>query len=283
MTPRTEPTARQARLGVELRRMRERAGMTSREAAELLGVSPMQMSHMEVARIGVGEERLRKLAAQYGCDDAELVDALAAMTGRRGRGWWEDYRGVLSPVLLDLAELEHHALRLRALQVVHIPGLLQTADYVRSLYRDTMPELPPQQVEAIVDFRVRRRQVLDRTNPPRLDVIVHEAALRIKVGDRKVLRDQLRFLLETADRPGATVRVVPFEQDGFTGASFSMLYAEAVVRRLDTVQFDTVHGSIFVDDEEKLAGHRGVLDRVEAAALPPSESRNLIRRIEQQL
>ena len=53
MPPRSNPTARQERLGAELRKMRERAGMTAREAAKRLGVSPMQMSHMEVGRLGV--------------------------------------------------------------------------------------------------------------------------------------------------------------------------------------------------------------------------------------
>ncbi|GGY05029.1 helix-turn-helix domain-containing protein [Streptomyces hiroshimensis] len=283
MPPRTNPTARQVRLGAELKRLRERADITAAAAARAVGVDSSKMSLIESGRSAVSEERLRGLAVHYGVDDAQLVDALAAMAVERRRGWWEAYRGVLPAILLDLAELEHHAARLRALQVVHIPGLLQTEGYVRSLYRNTMPELSEQDLDVIVEFRVRRRQILDRTVPTRLNAIIHEAALRIRVGDSAVSREQLRFILEAADRPGVTVRVVPFERDAFTGASFSMLYAEAAVRRLDTVQFDTVHGSVFVDEEDEVLGYRRVLDSVEDAALSQSESRDIIHHIAKQL
>ncbi|WP_374223284.1 Scr1 family TA system antitoxin-like transcriptional regulator [Streptomyces sp. F63] len=75
------------------------------------------------------------------------------------------------------------------------------------------------------------------------------------------------------------MRVVPFETDGFTGSGFSMHYMEAAVRQLDTAQFDTVHGSVFVDDERELAGYRDVLDRVEKTALSESETRQFIHRL----
>lgn len=283
MPPRSNPTARQVRLGAELRKMRERAGMTAREAARRLGISPMQMSHIEVGRIGIGGDRLRVLAGHYGCTDEALVDALVAMTGRQGRRWWEKYRGVVDPLTLDVAELEHHAVCLRSFQVVHIPGILQSAEYVRSLYRNNMHELSEGEIESVVDFRTGRRQVLDHESAPRLDALVHEAALRIRVGDRKVARDQLCFILDMADRPGVTVRVIPFERDGFVAGSFPMLYAEGPVRQLDTVQIDRVHGSTFVDDERQLANYRKVLSAVGSAALSPPESRDFIHRIAQQL
>ncbi len=44
MALRREPTARQMRLAVELRRLRDAAGLTAREAAALLGVSSAQIS-----------------------------------------------------------------------------------------------------------------------------------------------------------------------------------------------------------------------------------------------
>ncbi|MDJ0340100.1 hypothetical protein QMK19_06115 [Streptomyces sp. H10-C2] len=56
--------------------------------------------------------------------DPVLVDALVAMAKERGRGWWEEYRGSLAASFLDLAELEHHATRMRTVQMLHMPGLL---------------------------------------------------------------------------------------------------------------------------------------------------------------
>ncbi len=95
MVLRREPTARQMRLAVELRRLRDAAGLTAIEAAALLGVSRVQISHIESGLAGVSEERLRRLAAHYSCTDEKFVDALVAMATDRTRGWWEEYRGLL--------------------------------------------------------------------------------------------------------------------------------------------------------------------------------------------
>ena len=123
---RRETTARKVRLGVELRRLRDAAGLTGREAATSLGVSSAQINQIESALSGVSEKRLRRLAAIYACTDEELIAALVAMATDRTRGWWEEYRGSLPTPFLDLAELEHHATSLREVQFLYIPGPLQT-------------------------------------------------------------------------------------------------------------------------------------------------------------
>jgi hypothetical protein len=184
---------------------------------------------------------------------------------------------------LDVAELEYHAEALHALQVVVVPGLLQTERYVRALFNQGVPELPKEHLEALIEFRLKRRQIIEMTDPVPVDFIVHEAALRIRVGDRKVAREQLSFIMEMSERPAVSVRVVPFETDGFTGSAFSMLYIEGPVRQLDTAQFDTVSGSIFVDSEAELARFRGVLRDVERVSLSPVKSRDLIHEIERHL
>ncbi|WP_308407695.1 helix-turn-helix domain-containing protein [Streptomyces sp. RKAG337] len=120
--PRNTPTARQAPLGAALRAMREAAGVTARDAARLLGADPAKVSHIEAGRVGVSEERLRRLASFYACGDTALIDSLVSIANEyRGQGWWEQYRGVLPAPLLDLAELEYHTDYLRAIQITHIP------------------------------------------------------------------------------------------------------------------------------------------------------------------
>ncbi|AZQ72402.1 MULTISPECIES: helix-turn-helix domain-containing protein [Streptomyces] len=283
MPPRSNPTARQVRLGAELRKMRERTGMTAREAARRFGISPMQMSHVEVGRIGIGEERLRVLAGHYGCTDEALVDALVAMTGRQGRGWWEKYRGVIDSLTLDVAELEHHAVALKAIQVVHVPGLLQTEPYMRALFTYLSPGYAPDRLEAVIEFRMRRRQVLERAHPLPFEAVVHEAALRMKVDGDKVAREQLDFILECSERPGVTIRVIPFAADRFAGMGCSMLYAEGLVPQLDTVQIDQVHGSVFIDGEAELDHYRDRLRTMERSALSPEATRDFIQRIAREM
>src|SRR4051794_20205187 len=99
--PRTAPTARQRRLGTELRKMREHAGMNVAQAAQQLGVDRTRISNTEAGRFGVSEERVRALAGIYSCGDQAYVDALVAMAAERVQGWWEEYRGKLSVSSLD--------------------------------------------------------------------------------------------------------------------------------------------------------------------------------------
>ncbi|WP_350284028.1 helix-turn-helix domain-containing protein [Streptomyces graminofaciens] len=260
---------RQQRLGAELRKLRERAGLTAREAAKAAGIAESKISMTEAGRVGVSAERLRHLASQYACDDPALVDALVAMATERGRGWWEEYRGRVPSGYLDLAELEHHAAHLTNFECVHIPGLLQTEGQVRAIFGASVPKLSEEEIETRVEFRLRRRQALGGM---RYLALIHEAALRIRVADRKVARDQLSWLLERE----VAVRVVPFDVDGFAGVADPVVYAGGPVRELDTVMVDSQHGSAFLDAEAQLARYREVLRKVESAALGVVESRELI-------
>ncbi|MEU1624415.1 helix-turn-helix transcriptional regulator [Streptomyces sp. NPDC020096] len=280
MPPRSNPTARQVRLGAELRKMREHAGLTARDAAAFLNSNPIQMSHVESGRSGISEERIRRLAEYYACDSRSYVDALVDMANERGKGWWEEYRGALSPVSLDLAEMEHHAAYLRALEVLHIPGLLQTEDHMRAAFSYVNPSLPPRNLDTWVEFRARRKAVLASST---FSAVIHEAALRLKVGGAQEARAQLAHILELSERDNVTVRIIPFDVEGFAGAGYSILYAGGRVSQLDTVQIDTMDSSNFLDAECRLTKFRALLDRIESSALMPDASRDFIHRIEEEL
>lgn len=273
--PRSTPTVRQQRLGAELRALREQAGIPPLEAASLLDTDRTMISNIEAGRVGISEERFRRLACNYKCPDGPLVEALASMVGeRRGKQWWEQYRGVLPAGFLDLAEMEHHARRLRTAQTVRVPGLLQTEDYARAVFELAVPPLPRLEVELRVAHRMKRATVLGRVP---YTAIVHEAALRIGFGGRQATRAQLGHLLEASERDGVTVLVIPFGPDGFHGAGESIGYAEAAVPKLDTVYLETSNGLVFLGSPTQLVNCRTLLDRMQHAALGLRESRDLIR------
>ena len=280
---RREPTARQARLATELRRLREAAGLSAREASALLGVSPAQITHIESGLAGVSEKRLRLLAANYSCTDEELIDALSAMATDRTRGWWEEYRALLPTPFLDLAELEHHATSLREVQFLYIPGLLQTEEYARAVYGYRVPELPTDALESRVQHRMQRKVILAGPTPTPYEAVIHEAALRIMVSDRPASRAQLASLAEASEADHITVRVIPFALEGFAGATSAMTYSEGALPKLDTVVRDGPHGAAFIDSEAQLAAFRTLFHRVEAVSLPPDRSRDFIHRLAKEL
>ncbi|MFD8423447.1 helix-turn-helix domain-containing protein [Streptomyces sp. NPDC059668] len=278
MVLRREPTARQMRLATELRRLRETAGLSATEAAALLGTSRVQISQIEAGLVGVSEQRLRRFASHYACTDEEFIDALVAVAIDRTRGWWEEYRGLLPTSFLDLSELEHHARFQRHVAILYVPGLLQTEDYSRAVFSSRLPELTSDEIEVRIQHRKARQQV---TIPH--EAVIHEAALRIRVGDRATSRVQLARLVEFSEADHVTVRVIPLDLDGFAGASSTMTYVGGPLPRLDTVVRDALHGSAFLDSEAQLDTYRTSFRKVEGASLDPGQSREFIHRLTKEL
>ncbi|MEU4658584.1 helix-turn-helix transcriptional regulator [Streptomyces sp. NPDC023723] len=276
MAPRQQPSILQRRFGAELRRLREGAGMSAPMAATRLGVDRTMISNIESGRFGVSPERLRRLASIYECNDPDLVDALAAMTGGRPKGWWDEYRGKIPPDFLDVAELEHHATGIRTLQTAHIPGIFQTEEHARALFDLFVPALPRLEVELRVAQRLGRHRVVAGSPGTPYVGYVHEAALRMRIGGRRVAKGQLHRLLEESERSNVRLLVIPFAAEGFPMAGDTVMYASAPNSQLDTVQVDSPIGAVFFDSPTHLANFRTRLDLVERVALNPEQSRDLI-------
>jgi transcriptional regulator with XRE-family HTH domain len=283
MPTRTTPTERQKRLGAEMRKMRLSAEYTTEYAAGLLGIDRTRLSNMESGIRPFSAERVRTLACNYACADERYVETLAAMADDKERGWWEKHRGSLPAGLLDIAELEWHAARVRTVQVMHVPGLLQTEEYARGVFSAVLPPLTRLQIELRVAHRMERQQVLERPDPLPYIAYVHEAALRMPFGGTETTREQLKHLCGQSERTNVEVRIIPFSVSGFPGAGHALLYADGVVPQLDTVQLDSAHGPEFTHAEAQLAKYRVHLDWMDSAALPPAASRSLIHQIAREL
>ncbi|TDC27602.1 XRE family transcriptional regulator [Streptomyces sp. 8K308] len=283
MASRKTPTARQRRIGTELRRMREHAGLSIAEGAALLGTDRTNISNLEGARFGVSGERVRQFAANYNCPDHAYVEGLAAMASTRVRGWWTEYRGVLPSGAVDLAEMEYHAQRLTVVEHMHVPGLLQTEEHARAVLRLAIPQRSEVELLRRLTHRMKRKTIFERDQPTACVFLVHEAALRMCLGGSAVQRRQLDRLLEESERDHITLLVIPFTANGYAGAGSSVTLAAGAVPRLDTVQLDSPHGVAFLDGEAQLIRYRTTLERMREMTLPPSESRDFIRTVRDEL
>lgn len=279
MRAKAAPTARRRRLGSELRRMRAAAGLSVSKASQRLGIERTTISNLEAGRLGVSEERVRSLAGAYGVADRSYIDALAAMAEERGRGWWEEYRGKLSSAALDLAELEDHAVHMRSVQIMHLPGLLQTEEYAKAVFSAAVPEPTPAELRRYLSFRMRRRDVLDGDEAPHGTFLVHEAAFLLAFGGAWVTRRQARYMLEASERENITLRIIPFSAGGFPNAGSSITYVSGPVRQLDTVHFDTPNDVCLVDDPAVLERYRTILDKIQDAALTTAKTQDFLLEI----
>ncbi|WP_121175316.1 helix-turn-helix transcriptional regulator [Streptomyces sp. 1114.5] len=281
MPPRSNPTLRQRRIGTELRRMRERAGYGGSELGRIVSMTPAQVTQMESGRIGISIDRLRTIASACNCANPSLIDALAEMISERGRGWWEEYREVLTTDFLEVAEIESYATALSTCTTTYIPGLLQTGAYASAVFTRVYPPLSRAEIDVRTAFRIQRQQIVRSGKTP-LQAFIHEAALRMQFGGPKVLAEQLDALIDDSTHPGISIRVVPFAVATFPGASENLTFAKSPIPELDTVQMDVAQGVLFFDSPADLAMHRTIFDRMDALAFSNEKSRDLIRSVKKE-
>lgn len=207
------PAVRRRRLGAELRALRARAGLTSGETARLVGWHQSKVSRIETGRSGVKASDVRLLLDAFEVADSGLRDLLVALAGSGddgGQHWWHAYRDLLPPAYRDFISLESQACRVRTVETSVVPGLLQTPDYARAVTRAALGGLPDGQVDALVEVRIARQDVLRSASPLRLSAVLDEAVLRRPVGGPRVMAEQLRQLAAVAKLPHVRLQVLPF-------------------------------------------------------------------------
>jgi hypothetical protein len=193
---------------------------------------------------------------------------------RRAKGWWQHppHAGAMS----EFIAMEDVAASVRTWQLSLIPGLLQTAEYARSLAVSDGVWEDPDEIERVVEVRMKRQARLSGEKPLKVHAVVWEAALRQLVGGAGVMRRQLQHLLEAAELPNVQVQIMPFRSGGHpcVGGSFSILsFAES--EAVDVVHVDTVTSTVWMENEESIR-YRGFFDGAARSSLAPRDSAGLI-------
>ncbi|WP_406330250.1 Scr1 family TA system antitoxin-like transcriptional regulator [Streptomyces sp. NBC_00203] len=267
MPPRSSPSERQRRLGVELRKLRLRARMSSDAAAALLEGERSRVSHIEAGRLNVSHNRLYKLLREFGCPPGPYFDELMSMAQASGKGWWDAFSDTIGPAARDLAELESRSTALRTHGPLVIPGMLQTEDYARAVLAAT--EADPQRADRYAEFRLARQRVLTGESPVTYRAVIHESALHTQVGGPAVMRRQLLRLMEVSRLPNVTVQVYPFEAGVYSAHTRSFVLFGGGAPELDTVYLEHPTNSLFLGDGEQLDEYAKMFERLSELALAP--------------
>ncbi|MER6960862.1 MULTISPECIES: helix-turn-helix transcriptional regulator [unclassified Streptomyces] len=264
---RTTISERQRRLGFELKHLREQAGLTAGEAAEQINMGRVQLSQIETAKTSILTPRLRELCDLYSCTDKPYVESLVAMSEATGKGWWSVHKKRRSLDALNTAELEANCATLRAHQSMLIPGLFQTADYARAIF--TTPGLGFERSAGAVEFRMERQRVLTRDNPPTVHAVIHEAALHMRFGGTKVVREQLLHLVELARLPNVTIQIYPFTAQTYPAYSGNFVHTMPGIPELGTVLLELPSGLTYLGDRPSLDQYARLFQHLSENALAP--------------
>jgi transcriptional regulator with XRE-family HTH domain len=205
-----DPTVHRRRLRIELRKMREAAGLTQREVAAVMDWSLSKLIRIETGQVNITTNDLRVLLTHYGVKEpARIQGLLDGAKAARERSPWSAYRDVTSPEFLVFLGYESSASIIRNFEPSMVPGLLQTEEYAHEILA-MIGGVGGKRVTDLVDLRIERQERLLRDDGPGLHFIIDESVLHRLVGGADVMRRQLNRILELAERPNITVRIVTF-------------------------------------------------------------------------
>ena len=269
------PESARRRINRAVREAREAKGFTQQQVADAMEWSVNKIMRIESGDVSVSANDLRELLKHLEITDETRIEDLlkaARLSDSRRKRW--NSRG-LTPAMRKLIELETNATAIKQFSGSTVPGLLQTPPYARAVLAK-WSHLREFEVQARVEARMRRReQVLSRTEPPEVRVLLDEAVLRRPVGGPAAWRAQVAELLEYAGGGHFRIRAMPFTREMalFMNGSFDTLYFGAERTERDAVMYRESYGTDeIVEDPRQIRQLGEDFDQLWDAALDEEES-----------
>ena len=264
---------RRRRLAAELRRLREAAQLTCDDVAARLDCSASKISRIENGRVLVSPRDVRDLLRIYGVPEDQSGRLIELARESRQKGWWQSFGDSVEPQFATYLGMEGEASEIRHYNGTRIPSQLQTEDYARAVvaahragtrYADSQDRT----VELMME-----RQRLARATPPRVWVVLDEAAVRRQVGGREVMRGQIEHLIALGTTRTTFLQVIPFS----SGAYVAMDLPFVILSFPDPADPDVVctgyhTGVLWIEEPAEVGKFSTTFGHLQAAALSLTDS-----------
>ncbi|HTJ68404.1 MAG TPA: helix-turn-helix transcriptional regulator [Actinospica sp.] len=279
-TGRAGPSVRRLILGSQLRRLREKAGISCAEAGYSIRGSASKISRMETGRISFKERDVEDLLTLYGLiDEEERRQLLSLVAQSKQTGWWHRYNERMPKWFEDYVGLEEAAARIQSWELQFIPGLLQTEEYARAVVFHGHPQAPAEDIDSMVGLRLRRQKILNGTNPPRLWMVVDESVLHRTLGNAAMMRKQIERLLDVTQHSHVSLQVIPFERSGYVAEGAFSLLRFAEVELPDIAYIEHLTGALYLERPDEIEVYGRAFDRLVVDAETPRGSRQLLEKL----
>ena len=272
------PLMRRRRLAAELHRLRAASHLTLEDVADHLECSPAKISRIENGQVAVRIQDARELLDLYDVDEDQRELLLQLVRQARGKGWWSDYADLLDEGDQTLLSLEDEASAILVYETNLIAPLLQSRRYAWELIssrNDSRLDL----VERMVNLRMARQHILDRSSAPWLNVVLDEASLRRTVSSRDVMCEQYQLLADTTTRPNVSLRVVLFGAGAHQAMGFPFQIFEFAADDPPLVSVELLNRREILESAEEVGRYRAAFNQVCERALSPEESRNFLMKL----
>lgn len=248
-------------------------GWIQDELAERMGYSGTHVSAVETCRKSPSLNFARK---------ADL--ALGA--GATFEVMWQAIRDtVLLEGFPEYLQQELKAARFRTFELGVIPGVFQTTCYAEALARADMERgaiTADMAGERVGLLATRQQRLLHARDAPLVYAVLDESCLRRLVGGRRVMVEQLDHLADIATLPSVTVQLVPFSLGNLRPLLLPAILLTMRDRTLVGYTESASRGYL-EREEDLLEVWERAYDQLQAGALSPASSLDLIRAVRKEL
>jgi Domain of unknown function (DUF5753)/Helix-turn-helix domain len=281
--------ARRRRLAAELRRLREREGITGEQATELLGwPHSSKLNRIELAKTGLKPADLLSLLDLYHVTSARRAELTALAEESRRSGAIQAPGMRIPGEQVAFLEAEADAESIGIWEPMVVPGLFQTEQYSRALLQAWIIRfaLPAGEVDRRVAARRLRQEILTRDPPPQVSAVIDESVLRRRIGEPPVMREQLGHLVAISELPNIGLRILPLDGEHMVATGpFNYLRFRQLheVPLGDIVMYENLTGMDDIEDEGDVHQYKVAFESLTSGALDPEQSRALITAVADQV
>jgi transcriptional regulator with XRE-family HTH domain len=271
-------TLRRRKLGKELRRAREAAGLSQRDVTKEARLQPGTISKIENGRQAILPRNVKLILQACGVG-APTMDTLIRLAEESDDvGWWVAFSDTIPDWFATYVDLESDADQIWIYTSELIDGLLQTPEYTQAVTRAAYPNITDDELRRSVELRSGRQAQLRQDNPAQLHVVTSEAALKWSVGSDDTMRNQLHHLVAMSRQPNIHVQVLPFSVGAHPGMKcpFTLLRFPEGFDDMDCVYLENENGELWQERPGDIARYTEVFNRLRSMALSPEDTITLV-------
>lgn len=254
-------------LGAILATLRKAAGHSQASLSRHVGAQEETLASIEQGRRPLKESLARELdefldtkgVLAVAVENMPEIDLIPR--------WVEEY-----------LDLERTAITLSLYANAALPGLLQTENYARAVFRSRVPAYSEDEIEKLTAARVARRDVLHYKAPTTVSFIIWEAVLMDRLGGKDVFAEQLRRLHKDTDLAGVSLQILPFGRSAHAGLNGPFVLLETKDHQ-HLAYSETQRGSQLVADQDEVSVLAQKYAMLRTQALNAEESKALLERM----
>lgn len=274
----SSPLVRRYRLGLALRALRDKAGITSEELGKRAGISRLDVSRMETAARKPDTNKVMACLEVLGVkEDSETWRTLVRISRDANRkGWWDATQfAEMSERQKRCADVESGATSIRYYHNSLIPWVVQTADYLEA--RDDVERAKGVEVKPVQGVaRLRRQSEVVRSDGPKITMLLEEQVIRRPLAGAKVMAEQLRHLVDVIeDDKQISIQVLPVEcsfgREAVPLAPFS-LYTYDDPADGTAMVLETINSDEFIYEQDEVTPYVQLFDSMRDAAMSEADS-----------